>query len=182
MIRLFIALLIPDEIKSVIFDHCYTVVENPSEYKWEDPTKVHLTLKFIGEVKESLLPQIINEIEFVNNYSAFDCSISNFGFFFRFSEAKILWCNLDTDDTIISLVDEFNKKLMKLNIESENRKFKGHLSLLRIKRKVNEEFIKSFKDFKFSPVKFVANEIALIQSFLKPTGSEYKILKKYELK
>ena len=182
MIRLFVALLIPDEIKSVIFEHCYTVVENQMDYNWEDQNKVHLTLKFIGEVKEELLPNIINGIEFVKDYSTFNCSISNFGFFFRSNEPRILWCNLDTDDTLISLVDELNKKLKKLNIEAETRKFKGHLSLMRIKRKVKEDFIQSFKQYKFSPIKFVANEIALIQSFLKPTGSEYKILKKYELK
>ena len=182
MIRLFVALLIPGEIKSVIFDHCYTVVENPLDYKWEDQDKVHLTLKFIGEVKEGLLPQIISEIEFVKDYSSFDCSISKFGFFFRDNEAKILWCNIDTGKSIISLVDELNIRLKKFNIEPETRKFKAHLTLMRIKRKVNEDFIKNFKEYKFSPVKFEANEIALIQSVLKPGGSEYNILKKYELK
>lgn len=182
MIRLFVALLIPDEIKSVVFDHCYSVVNNPADYKWEDPDKVHLTLKFIGEVKEELLPKIIDEIDFVKDYSSFDCSISNFGFFFRSNEAKILWCNLDTDGSMISLVDELNKNLKKLNIEVETRKFMRHLSLMRIKTKVDESFIESFKQYKFSPVKFLADEIALVQSTLKPAGSEYKILKKYELK
>jgi len=129
-----------------------------------------------------LLLQIINEIEFVENFSYFNCSISNFGFFYKFNEAKILWCNLDTDDSIISLVDELNVSLKKFNIEPETRKFKGHLTLMRVKRKVSEDFIKSFKEYKFSPVKFTANEIALVQSVLKPTGSEYKVLKIYELK
>jgi 2'-5' RNA ligase len=182
MIRLFIALLIPDEIKSVIFEHCNTIVKSPSDYKWEDQDKVHLTLKFIGEVKEELLPKIINEIEFVNNYTAFDCMISKYGFFFRDNECKILWCNLDTHDSIISLVSELNMRLKKFNIEPETRKFRGHLTLMRIKRKVSENFIKNFKEYKFSPIKFTTNEIALVQSVLKPGGSEYKVLKIYELK
>lgn len=182
MIRLFVALLIPDEVKSIVFDHCNSVIENLSEHRWEEKDKIHLTLKFIGEVKEELLPQITNEIEYVKSFSSFNCSISNFGFFYRFNEAKILWCNLDTDDSIISLVDELNMRLKKYNIEPETRKFKGHLTLMRIKRKVSEDFIRSFKEYKFSPVKFTANEIALVQSVLKPTGSEYKVLKIYELK
>lgn len=182
MIRLFVALLIPDEVKSIVFDHCNSAIQNSSDYKWEEEDKIHLTLKFIGEVKVELLPKITNEIEFVENFSSFNCSISKFDFFYRFKEAKILWCNLDTDDSIISLVDELNVRLKKFNIESETRKFKGHLTLMRVKRKVSEEFIKSFKEYKFSPVKFTANEIALVQSILKPTGSEYKVLKIYELK
>ena len=151
-------------------------------YRWEAKEKVHLTLKFIGEVKEELLQQIIDELDFVKNYSAFDCIVSRFGFFFRDNEARILWCNLETDESIVSLVDELNDRLKKFDIEVEKRKFKGHLTLLRIKDKVSEKFIKRFKEYSFDPIKFNANEIALIQSVLKPSGSEYKVLKIYELK
>ncbi len=97
-------------------------------------------------------------------------------------EAKILWCNIETDDSIISLVDELNSRLEKYDIEIEKRKFKGHLTLLRIKKQVTENFIKRFKEYKFNPVEFNSNEVALIQSILKPGGSEYKVLKIYELK
>ena len=182
MIRLFVALIIPDEVNSEIFKHSYAAAENQSGYRWEAHDKVHLTLKFIGEVKEELLPQIIDQLEFLTKYSSFDCKISKFGFFFRNNEAKILWCNIENDDTILSLVDELNNRLQQFEIETEKRKFKGHLTLLRIKNKVSEEFIKRFKEYKFDPIEFSSNQIALIQSVLKPTGSEYKVLKIYELK
>jgi len=182
MIRLFVALKIPGEIKEEIFKHCYAASENPTDFRWEDKDKVHLTLKFIGEVKEDLLEQIIDELECVKNYATFNCTISKFGFFFRDNQAKILWCNLQTDDPIISLVEELNSTLKKYDIDIEKRKFKGHLTLLRIKNKVSEKFVKSFKEYSFDPIKFNANEIALIQSALKPSGSEYKVLNIYELK
>jgi 2'-5' RNA ligase len=182
MIRLFVALKIPDTVKSEIFKHCYAASENPSEYRWETENKIHLTLKFIGEVKEEFLPQIVDELEFIKNYSSFDCKISRFGFFFRDNEAKILWCNIETDDSIISLVDELNSRLEKFEIEVEKRKYKGHLTLMRIKKQVTENFIKRIKEYKFNPVEFNSNEVALIQSVLKLGGSEYKVLKIYELK
>ena len=182
MIRLFVALKIPDEIKEKIFSYGFDAAENPSGYKWEAKEKIHLTLKFIGDVKDDLLQGIIDEIDFIGDYSVFDCTISKFGFFFRDSEAKILWCNLETDDSIISLVDELNDRLKKYGIEVEKRKFKGHVTLLRIKNRVSENFIKRIKEYKFNPIEFKANEISLIQSVLKPTGSEYKVLKIYELK
>ena len=182
MIRLFVALKIPDTVKLEIFEHCDVASKNPSEYRWEAKDKVHLTLKFIGEVKEEFLPLIVDELEFIKNYSSFDCKISRFGFFFRDNEAKILWCNIETDDSIISLVDELNSNLEKHEIEVEKRKFKAHLTLLRIKKQAAENFIKRFKEYKFSPVEFNSNEVALIQSVLKPGGSEYKVLKIYELK
>ena len=182
MIRLFTALIIPEKIKEEVFNYCFDAAENPADFRWEAKEKIHLTLKFIGEIKEELLPRIIEELEFVKNYSSLSCTISKFGFFFRNNEAKILWCNLDTDATIVSLVDELNTRLQKFDVEIERRKFKGHLTILRIKNRVSEGFIKRFKDYSFDPIEFKANEIALIQSLLKPTGSEYKVLKIYELK
>ena len=181
MIRLFVALKIPTNIKEQIFGHCFNAIDNSSDYKWEAKEKVHLTLKFIGEVKEELLPSIIKELEFLQYFSSFNCVISKFGFFFRDNQAKILWCNLDTDDSIFSLVEELNNRLNKYDIEIEKRKFKCHLTLLRAKKLVDEMFVKSFKEYSFDPIKFNTKEIALIQSVLKPSGSEYKVLKIYEL-
>lgn len=182
MIRLFVALEIPDKVKEELFNHCFSIVERSSDYRWEAKEKIHLTLKFIGDVKDELLPQITEELEFIKNYSSFNCTISKFGFFFRDNQAKILWCNLETDDSIISLVEEINTRMNKFDIEIEKRKFKSHLTLLRIKNKVDEKFIKSFKEYSFDPINFTSNEVELIQSVLKPSGSEYKVLKIYELK
>jgi 2'-5' RNA ligase len=182
MIRLFVALKIADEVKSEIFRHAFAAAENPSDYRWEAKDKVHLTLKFIGDVRDELLQQIINELEFVKKYPTFNCKISGFGFFFRNTEAKILWCNLNAGESLISLAEELNIKLQKFDIKAEKRKFQGHLTLLRIKRGVSENFVRKVKEYKFTPVTFRANEVALIQSVLKPAGSEYKVLKIYELK
>ena len=59
MIRLFIALIIPDEVKSIVFDHCKSAYYRAHRnIDGKINHKIHLTLKFIGEVKEELLPQI----------------------------------------------------------------------------------------------------------------------------
>jgi len=182
MIRLFIALKIPEYVRDKIFELCNKAAQEYYNQKWEAKEKIHLTLKFIGDVKDELLPGISDEINFVKNYSSFNCKISKFGFFFRDNDAKILWCNLETDESINDLVSELNKRMDKFNIEVDKRKFKGHLTLLRIKSKVEEKFIDGFNEFSFDPIQFRANEIALIRSYLKPGGSEYKVLKIYELK
>lgn len=181
MIRLFVALEIPENVKDQVFEHCYKATEKQSELRWEPKEKIHLTLKFIGEVNEEFLPKIKEEINFVENYTSFACTISKFGFFFRDKQAKILWCNLETDESLFSLVDELNNRLEKFDIEIEKRKFKGHLTLSRIKLPVSEELIQYVKRFSFKPIKFTADRISLIQSVLKPYGSEYKVLKNYEL-
>ena len=181
MIRLFVALIIPENIKDNIIETLKTV-EQFSDHRWESKDKIHLTLKFIGDVKEEILQQIIEDIEFVKNYSSFKCTVTEFGFFFRDRDPKILWCNLETNDTLQSLIDELNLRMSNYGIEVEKRKFKAHLTLLRIKKKVSDQFVKQIKEMKIKLVEFNSNKIALIQSVLKPSGSEYKILKIYELK
>ena len=52
MIRLFVALNIPQNIKEEIIRLRNRIITNPLDYKWEGPDKLHLTLKFIGEVDE----------------------------------------------------------------------------------------------------------------------------------
>ena len=182
MIRLFIALDIPDEVKENIYTILKTVPHYSSEFRWEPKEKIHLTLKFIGDIPEESLEDIISEIDFAKEFSTFNCTISKFGFFFKDNNPAILWCNFETDDQIISLTKELNVRLRKYGIEDEKQKFKGHLTLLRIKKRVSEDFIISFKEFKFEPIQFKCNTISLIQSLLKISGSEYKVLKIYELK
>ena len=182
MIRLFISLKIPDEALDKVLGECLNASEDPLEFKWETKDKIHLTLKFIGEVEPKLVEPITNELEFVKDYSSFICSISRFGFFFRNHEPKILWSDLHSDPSFTPIVDELNSRMEKFGIESEKRKFKAHLTLMRIKKKVSEKFIKKMKSYEFEKINFTADKIALVQSQLFKEGASYKDLKIYELK
>ncbi len=181
MIRLFVSLKIPDKVLDRVLEEVYNAAENPFNFKWETKEKIHLTLKFIGEVEEKLVEPISSELEFVKNFSSFKCSISRFGFFFRYHEPKILWSDLQSERSFTPIVDELNQRMEKFGIESEKRKFKAHLTLLRIKKEVTEKFIQRIKSYKFKEINFTANKIALVQSQLSKEGARYKDLKTYEL-
>ncbi len=181
MIRLFIALNIPDEVKEkliVIRD----AVQSSKNLKWEPNEKLHLTLKFIGEVNDELLSQIVDELYFTENYSVINCSIYKFDFFFRNKKPSILWAGLKTDESLLKLVDEINIRLKKFSIPVEDKKFKSHLTLMRIKNDPGINFVNNFKNFTFEPILFTANSVSLFKSELHPSGSKYFELKNYKLK
>jgi 2'-5' RNA ligase len=182
MSRLFVSLKIPDEVLDRVLREVHNAAENLFKFKWETKDKIHLTLKFIGEVEEKLVESISSELGFVENYSSFKCSISRFGFFFRNHEPKILWSDLQSERSFTLIVDELNQRMEKFGIESENRKFRAHLTLLRIKQEVTEKFIQRIKSYEFEKINFTANKIALVQSKLSKEGARYKDLKTYELK
>lgn len=183
MIRLFVALLIPQDIIDKITKLRKNIALDIPNLRWEDESKIHLTLKFIGEVKENLAGQIKDELNFLESYPRLNCKADKFGFFFDTKKApRILWIGLKVDNIINLIVDELNQRLAKYSIPVEKRRFKAHITLLRIKQNISEEFIRKFKNAEFSEINFIANEIALMQSKLSPQGSEYTEIKKYNLK
>ena len=183
MTRLFVALKIPYEIKKKIFELRNEILPDWGKYKWEKEEKIHLTLKFIGEVDDNKVGQISQSLNFIENYFKFDCRLSSFGLFFRRGAAKILWVGLFTDSILYNLVEEINNTLETLSIPKDERKFKSHLTLLRIKNQDSFRFpVKAFEEFTMPEITFTADEAVLIKSELLTETSKYTEIKKYKLK
>lgn len=183
MIRLFVALAIPEEIINQITQLRKKICGENDKLKWEDNSKIHLTLKFIGEVNENLLQPISQELDFLEQFNKINCTTSKFGFYFKQkNEPRILWLGLDLDNTVSTIVDELNRRLTKYSIPIEKRKFSSHLTLLRIKDHLTDEFVNKFLNYDIHKFNFITNEILLMQSELLAQGSTYKEIKKYYLK
>jgi 2'-5' RNA ligase len=182
MIRLFVALKIPDQVRKEIILLRNSAYPGYHNYKWEPEDKIHLTLKFIGETEEKSLESLINDLEFINEYPKLRCSLNRFGFFFRNKEPQILWMGLSVSDSVPEIAGKLNIRLVKYGVKQEKREFKTHLTLMRIRKRIDNNFIKSFENFNVPAVQFIADEIVLYKSQLSPAGSIYTELKKFNLK
>lgn len=178
--RIFFALNIPDKNKEELINIRDNIIPDSNKYKWEAKDKLHLTLKFIGEVNDDLLKKISEIKNLFWNFNSFKCSINKFGFFYKNKEPRILWVNIQSIE-LNDIVNHLENELFKLSIPKEKRPFVPHLTLLRIKNKINEDFIKAFENYEFKPIEFIASEISLIESKLFPYGSIYNEVKKYNL-
>jgi RNA 2',3'-cyclic 3'-phosphodiesterase len=143
MNRLFIALNLPDDIKEEIINLRSSVITFYDEFKWEPREKYHLTLKFIGSVRDHMVENIIAKLSFIEDYKSLKCSFTKFGFFYNNDVPKILWFGINIDRNIFSLIDKLNKELTIFSIKPENRKFRPHLTLMRVKKELSEDFINS---------------------------------------
>jgi len=181
MNRLFISLNLPDNmIKQIIGLRDKISLEK--NVKWEPAEKLHLTIKFIGDVPDEMMYKISNELLFVNNYQSIKCSFNKFGFFYRDDRPFILWAGLTIDESLFDMIAEVNARLGILSIPIEQRKFNPHITLLRIKKDPGINFVNNFKNFTFEPILFRANSIMLYKSILQPEGSKYFEIKNYKLK
>lgn len=179
--RIFVALNIPDEAKDLLFD-IIKQLHPDKNLKWEKKEKIHLTLKFVGEIDDELLPEIMNDLEFLQEFNTQKLQLTGFGFFFRFNEPKILWAGLKFSDELKLIAERLDHYFTKFGIKKENREFKPHLTLLRIKNNPGDNFINKFKKSKFEPIDFQSNTISLIKSELNPSGSAYTEIKKFNLR
>ena len=182
MARLFVSLNLPEEIRDKINALRIEVGSKERKLKWEPKEKLHLTLKFIGDVDNDRINSIAEDLGFIENFEAINCETTRFGFFFSRSQPRILWLGLHADKIIFNLVEELNSRLEKFLIPRERKKFTSHITILRIRGNVSEEFVKGFQNFDVPKIKFRANEISLMNSELLPLGSVYKEIKKYKLK
>lgn len=132
--------------------------------------KLHLTIKFLGSVEESKTADIASAfLQTAAGVKKIKVQYERFGFFLP----RILWISLRAEKHLFELVDSVEEKFSELGFEKENRKFRPHITLLRIKDNPDKAFIKAFNDFKLPDREFVISEAALIKSTLKPSGSVY---------
>jgi 2'-5' RNA ligase len=179
--RIFIALNIPEFAIDKLFEIINKIYPDKN-LKWEPKEKIHLTLKFVGDIENQFLPEIINDLEFLHQYKSQNIQITGFGFFFRFKEPKILWAGLQYSDELKLIAEKLDDYFIRFGVEKEKREFKPHLTLMRIKNNPGDNFIYKFKNSKFEPISFQSNSISLIKSELKPSGSVYTEIKKYNLR
>jgi 2'-5' RNA ligase len=179
--RLFVSLNLPDNVIERIVGIRDKICGNEN-LKWEHRDKLHLTIKFIGDVSNEMVEEISDELIFVTQYPEIKCSFNKFEFFYRDEKPTILWAGLKIDDLLSLLIKDLNQKLGKFSIPAEKRKFNPHITLLRIKNDPGINFVNNFKNFTFEPILFTTNSVTLYKSILHPVASEYIEIKNYKLK
>ncbi|MEW6508129.1 MAG: RNA 2',3'-cyclic phosphodiesterase [Bacteroidota bacterium] len=182
MIRTFLALEIPESVINETINTRNNVVTNFEWIRWESKDKLHVTLKFLGDTKPDLIENIFSSLELLSKkYSTFDLQLDRFGFFKSNRVPHILWAGLKENLELEKFAKEIDILCSKFGFEKEKRKFKPHITMLRIK---NENIFKQvilLDNYKLPEVKFAGDKITLFQSILLRSGSIYKPLRSIRL-
>ncbi len=182
MIRLFVALLIPENTIEEIIKIRNNVFYDYKNYRWEGKNKYHLTLKFIGEVEYNLVEQIAEDLKFIENYKKFHCTALGLKYFYSYKKPSVLVMQMKVNEEIYNLVTDLNTGLEKYSIKTERKKFVPHLTMKRFRGNEGNKFLRKYKDLTIPQIEFEAERIALFKSELLPSGSRYEKIKIYNLK
>jgi 2'-5' RNA ligase len=184
-IRTFIAFNLPKNIISSISEIQNRFKSYAFKARWVNPENMHLTLKFLGDINytdiENVSKTIINA---VNNHTPVTLAVKGSGVFPGIKRPRVIWVGLTGDiEKLTSIQNDIEENLEKLGFPREKRPFRGHLTLGRIKGKINPKKLLDAmeKCEKFESELFIADKIFLFKSDLKSTGSVYTELKSISL-
>jgi len=154
------------------------------QIKWVDDDQFHITLKFFCDMPEREIEQItatVNDFCIRNNGFSFD--LCNPGYFRDREQLRVVLLQTAKTDALVAFQSQLENCFISLGIPKEDRTFKPHLTLGRIKSVRDPrhfyELIKQFpqKSMQRVPVR----EIILFESILKPAGPEYLVLNRFRL-
>jgi RNA 2',3'-cyclic 3'-phosphodiesterase len=173
--RCFIAIDMPQEIKSAI-SGIICKIGPVSGIKWIPECNMHLTLKFLGDVKDDLVTVIGQRLQSATAHnSAFSVDMRGVGGFPGIKRPNVLWVGFDRSEPLKALFNDIESALAELGFARENRPFSPHLTIGRVKDSKGIEpalrELSTYKDTFFGTIG--VNEILLMKSVLKPSGAEY---------
>ena len=155
-----------------------------SDVKWVKPENIHLTLKFLGEIRDEQVVDICNIVKDVaGRHDSFELDIESVGHFGGRS-ARILWVGSGKGrENLLQLQEDLEQQLASAGWPPEKRAFSGHLTLCRIRNPKAgiklAQVAEQYSDFKVGVMP--ADSVSVYQSQLTPTGPIYTVLGDYKL-
>jgi 2'-5' RNA ligase len=185
--RIFIAINLPEEVKKELERFQFKFSELPA--RWVKKENLHITLAFLGYVKDEDLPRIIEIAKNVaTRHAPFLIKIVKVTYGPpKVSPPRMVWAIGEKNENLWKLQEDLKNALMEMKIpqleEEEGRGFIPHITLARIrkwefKQMEPEERPEIDEDLNFS---FEVKSIEIMESHLKRGGAEYTILESIPL-
>jgi len=133
---------------------------------------MHFTVQFLGEVSEEMIRKISDTLSSIE-FSAFSISFAGIGVFPNPNSPRVIWIGTnDGVNELEKLAETIRTKLSHLGF-SPDKKFKPHVTIFRIKNKIEgmSSKLEKFSSYYFG--KQTVSEIKLKKSELTPNGPVY---------
>ncbi|HLD36602.1 MAG TPA: RNA 2',3'-cyclic phosphodiesterase [Planctomycetota bacterium] len=183
--RLFIAITLDESIREKLSAVQSELQQIQPDMKPVKPDNIHLTVRFLGEVAEENLPELMRAIAVVQNYPAFELDVKGLGAFPVERQPKVVWVRgADNSNTIEKLYSALEKELLNIGFQPDDHKFSAHITLGRNKLpKYNNEFRSLMNKYSLESFgRQAVNKVSLLQSVLMPAGPIYTNIRDFKLK
>jgi RNA 2',3'-cyclic 3'-phosphodiesterase len=156
-----------------------------TEVKWVEQANLHVTLLFLGEVEDRQVAKICGMVaETAATHESFRLSVEGAGCFPTPRRPRILWAGVGTGaDALVALHDDLEKPLTTLGYRREERRYKPHVTLGRVRSAAPADGLARAlaEQAKWKGGETLVKELHVMSSELTPRGPTYTILSRAPL-
>ncbi|HEX3945345.1 MAG TPA: RNA 2',3'-cyclic phosphodiesterase [Rhizomicrobium sp.] len=176
MIRLFVALALPDDVARGLL----MLESGVPGARWSTREQLHLTLRFIGDVNERDAGAIDEALSGISA-PRFMLELKGVGAFGG-KNPRALWAGVPPNEALVHLQRKIESAMQRLGFPAEERKFTPHVTLARLRAAPAGRVMDYVADHSlYASGPFETNEFILYSSRLTPNGSIYTAEREYSL-
>jgi len=170
MIRLFVAIDIPDEIALQLV----SLQSGLQDCRWSPRDNLHLTLRFLGSLDEPLA----EEVDFALAHlkcKPFKVRINELGCFGDAQRARTVWAGAEKSQALTNLHSKVENKVQQLGLEPDKRKYAPHVTLGRLSQGTPKDAAHWITEKgQFHPLEFEVTRMVLFSTHTTSNGSIYQ--------
>ena len=184
MVRAFLALDPPEEVLREIGRVQSRLKKTVrGDVRWVRPDSIHLTLKFLGDIREESVKSISALAgKAAVEVAPFELAIGGAGVFPDMKRPRVIWLGMDGETERLAIFQNgLERALAEIGFPAEARPFRPHLTLGRIRSPKGlgglAEALKQAETD--ADTRFTASGLCLLKSDLTPQGAIYTRLAVY---
>jgi len=170
MLRLFVALEIPEELR----ERLALLETGVHGAKWVPPENIHLTLRFIGEVNEGQARDLALDLATIRA-KAFPMTLVGAGHFESGRRVRQLWVGVERSEALEALHDKIESLMKRAGLPADQQRFRPHITLARLNG-VGPETVHRWlaANTLFRAVPFMVERFVLFSSLLGKSKAVYR--------
>jgi 2'-5' RNA ligase len=144
--------------------------------KLVEPENIHITLKFLGEIYQTKIPDIENIMKSsIVGIKPFQFNLEGVGVFPNQKYIKIIWIGIKNSEILENISKIIDEKITNIIPDKKHQKFIPHITIGRVKSAKNKEnileIVDKYKNYKFADI--TVDSIKLKKSELTSKGPIY---------
>ncbi len=189
VIRAFIAVDLPTDLRTRLAQICTDLSDQMGQVsvRWVPAEKVHLTLKFLGDVSQNNIA-VLQDIlagETIDR-EPFVISLGGLGAFPKMRHPRVIWIGVESPPELEALQRGIDKQTARVGYPPDRRPFSPHITIGRVSRNASPSEVRVIGDvLNDTNVGYLGvarvQSVHLYRSDLQPSGAVYTRLFSAEL-
>lgn len=174
--RTFISIDLPDAVTYKL----YAILPESEKWRKTDPEKLHITLRFIGEIGKEQADSVQQNLAGIE-FEPFSLKINTLGCFPKKGRSKIFWAGFEHSAEFMDLSNSVDKVIDSVTGKQRDKPFKPHVTIARIRKSLKYKVTcEELTSRGFDSIDFKVTSFQLMESVFEKGGVNYKIQAEYK--